>query len=36
MNRIVKIENVKNLIVEVRSEKTLLDADVASIYGVET
>lgn len=36
MNSIVKIENVKDLIVELRGENVLLDADVATIYGVET
>jgi len=33
---IVKIENLKKLIIEIRDEKVLLDADVAGIYGVET
>lgn len=32
----VKIENLTDLIIEIRSEKVLLDADVAAIYGVET
>lgn len=36
MNGIVKIENVKDLIVELRGENVLLDAAVATIYGVET
>lgn len=32
----MKIENVKELITEIRGKKVLLDADVAVIYGVET
>ena len=36
MSDIVKIENLKKLIIEIRNEKVLLDADVAVIYGVET
>ena len=36
MSGIVKIENLKSLIIEIRDEKILLDADVAVIYGVET
>ena len=36
MSGIVKIENLKKLIIEIRDEKVLLDADVAVIYGVET
>lgn len=36
MSGIVKIENLKKLIIEIRSEKVLLDSDVAVIYGVET
>ena len=33
---IVKIENLKELIIEVRGQSVLLDSDVAQIYGVET
>src|SRR4030066_197479 len=33
---IVKIENLKELIIEIRSQSVLLDSDVAQIYGVET
>lgn len=33
---IVKIENLKELIIETRGQSVLLDADVAVIYGVET
>ncbi len=33
---IVKIENLKELIIEMRGQSILLDADVAVIYGVET
>jgi hypothetical protein len=36
MNDIVKFENLKNLIVELRGESVLLDSDVAQIYGVST
>lgn len=33
---IAKFENLNELIIEIRNEKVLLDADVAVIYGVET
>jgi len=33
---IVKIENIQDLIIELRGEKVLIDSDVAKIYGVET
>ena len=36
MMGIVKIENLKELIIEARGQSVLLDADVAVIYGVET
>lgn len=36
MSGVVKIENLKNLTIEIRGEKVFLDADVAMIYGVET
>ena len=36
MNAIAKFENLKDLIVELRGQSVLLDADVAQIYGVET
>ena len=36
MNSIVKIENLEELLIELRGENILLDADVAVIYGVET
>ncbi len=36
MMDIVKIENLTELIIEIRGAKVLLDADVAVIYGVET
>ena len=36
MSAIVKFENLKGLIVELRGQSVLLDADVAEIYGVET
>ena len=33
---IIKIENIEELIVDIRNEKVILDSDVAKIYGVET
>jgi hypothetical protein len=36
MNGIVKIENIQELIIELRGQKALLDSDVAKLYGVET
>jgi hypothetical protein len=36
MNTVAKFENLKDLIVELRGQSVLLDADVAEIYGVET
>jgi len=36
MSGIVKFETLKKLIIEIRDERVLLDADVAGIYGVET
>ncbi len=36
MEDIVKFENLKALIVELRGQSVLLDSDVANIYGVET
>jgi hypothetical protein len=35
-NKIVKFENLKDLIVELRGQSVLLDSDVAQIYGVDT
>lgn len=32
----IKIENLTDMIIEIRDESVLLDADVAQIYGVET
>ena len=32
----VKIENLKDMIIEIRGQSVLLDSDVAHIYGVET
>ena len=31
---IIKIENIQNLIIEIRAEKVLVDSDVAQLYGV--
>lgn len=36
MSDLIKFENLNELIIEIRNEKVLLDADVAVIYGVET
>jgi hypothetical protein len=36
MSDMVKIENLKNLIIEIKGHDVLLDSDVAQIYGVET
>ena len=36
MSAVAKFENLKDLIVELRGQSVLLDADVAEIYGVET
>jgi hypothetical protein len=36
MSGIVKIENLKEPIFEIRGQRVLLDTDVAVIYGVET
>ena len=33
---IVKIENLKELVIEIRGQSILLDSDVAGLYGVET
>ena len=36
MSAVAKIENLKDLIVELRGQSVLIDSDVAEIYGVET
>ena len=36
MTEILKIENLKELIIEIREQSVLLDSSVAEIYGVET
>jgi hypothetical protein len=36
MSAVAKFENLKDLIVELRSQSVLLDSDVAEIYKVET
>jgi hypothetical protein len=36
VNDVVKIEHLKELIIEIREQSVLLDSDVAQIYGVET
>jgi hypothetical protein len=33
---IVKIENLKELVIKIRGQSILLDSDVAELYGVET
>ena len=36
MSQVIKFENLRNRIVELRGQMVLLDADVAELYGVET
>ena len=36
MSDLIKIENLKELIIEIRDEKVLLDSELAQIYGVDT
>lgn len=36
MSDMVKIENIKGLIVEIRAQRVFLDSDIVAIYGVET
>lgn len=36
MTDMVRFENLKELIIEIRGQSILLDSDVAQIYGVET
>ena len=36
VNEIVKIEDIRNLILEIRGQKVIIDSDVAELYGVET
>ena len=36
MSGIIKIENIQDLIVEIRGQKTIVDSDVAKLYVVET
>ena len=36
MSPIIKFEDIKTLILEIRDQKVILDSDVAKIYGVET
>ena len=36
MNHVVRMEEIQGLIIELRGEQVLIDADVAEIYGVVT
>jgi hypothetical protein len=36
MNETVKFENIQNLVIHLRGQNTILDSDVARLYGVET
>lgn len=36
MNEVVKYEQVKDVIITLRGQQVILDADVARLYGVET
>jgi len=33
---VVKFENIKDLIIELREQKVIIDQDAAHVYGVET
>lgn len=35
-NSIIKIEDIEDLIVDIRGKKVIIDRDVATLYGVET
>ena len=36
MNETVKIEDIQDLIVELREERVIIDSDIAELYSVET
>ena len=36
MSDIIKLENVKGLILTIREQQVIIDSDVAELYGVET
>jgi len=36
MRNIIKLENIQELILEIRGQKVIIDSDVAELYGVET
>ena len=36
MNKLVKVDAIKNMIFELRGQKVMLDSDLAQLYGVET
>ena len=36
MNHVVRMEEIQGLIIELRGQQVLIDADVAKLYGVET
>jgi len=36
MNNIIKFQNIKSKLLEIREQKVLLDIDIAELYGVET
>ena len=36
MDKLVKIEDVKDVLISLRGEKVILDTDVAKLYGVTT
>ena len=33
---IIKLENIQELILEIREQKVIIDSDIADLYGVET
>jgi hypothetical protein len=36
MNKIIRYENIENMILTIRGEQIIIDRDVAELYGVET
>lgn len=36
MNSILKLENIQELILEIKGQNVIIDSDIANIYNVET
>ena len=36
MNEISKIDNIVNIIINIRNQQVILDQDLAALYGIET